>query len=67
MSWLTTKFITHQLTEISALESLKASALGLGLADCQKQFRCDVHVMLQERNNRRRKRSIETFEFEWNI
>lgn len=67
MSWFASRIITNQSSAAFILENLKASALGLGGADCDEKFKCDPAVIRAERKKRRRKRSVEKYRFEWNI
>lgn len=42
LSWLSSRVIKTQLPSKSILENLKASALGLGRADCKLMFPCNI-------------------------
>lgn len=42
LSWLSSRIIKTQLPSKSILDSLKASALGLGRADCKLLFPCKI-------------------------
>lgn len=67
MSWFVSRLIPNQSVSTTILESLKASAMGLGGAECDKNFQCDMKVIHSERKRRRRKRSAEKYVFQWNI
>lgn len=68
MSWFAARMTTvHHSSAAFILDNLKASALGLGGADCDEKFKCNQAVIRAERKTRRRKRSVDKYQFEWNI
>lgn len=67
MSWFVSRLIKNQSPSTTILESLKASAMGLGGAGCDKVFKCDEDIIHKERKKRRRKRSLSGYTFEWDI
>lgn len=68
LSWLSSKIITQQLPSGSILESIKASTMGLGGANCTQIFPdCDLKMIEEDRRKRRIKRELHNFPFEWSI
>lgn len=68
LSWLSSRIITNQLPSGSILESIKASTMGLGGANCTKIFPdCDLKMIEEDRKKRRIKRELHNFPFEWSI
>lgn len=67
MSWFASRLAVNQSVSSTILESLKASAMGLGGAECDKKFRCDMKIIHAERKRHRRKRSTEKYVFQWSI
>lgn len=68
LSWLSSRIITNQLPSGSILESIKASTMGLGGANCTKIFpNCDLKMIEEDRKQRRIKRELHNFPFEWSI
>lgn len=67
LSWLSSRMISTQPAASSILESLKASAYGLGRADCPKMFPCDYRIAKAATNRTRIERSAQNHIFEWDI
>lgn len=67
LTWLSSRMISTQPAASSILESLKASAYGLGRADCPKMFPCDYGITKAATNITRTERSAEQHIFEWDI
>ncbi|KAF5300442.1 hypothetical protein FQA39_LY02241 [Lamprigera yunnana] len=60
MSWLSGRLTPRIPRTTSMLESLKASILGLGRADCEFMYRCDLNMERQKRRRRRKRRNATT-------
>lgn len=59
MSWLSGRLVQNVPLATSTLDSLKASILGLGKANCEVIYqRCDLRRERKARKRRRRKRSV---------
>lgn len=66
MTWYSARVMTSQPRMNTVLDSLKASILGLGRADCRQLYpRCDIDAGKQVW--KRKKRSLNRYKFEWNV
>lgn len=63
LSWLSSRMISSQPPMSSILESLKASAMGIGGADCKAMYpNCNIDIQLNERKLVRKRRESEKYD-----
>ncbi|XP_055687208.1 uncharacterized protein LOC129792322 [Lutzomyia longipalpis] len=68
MTWYSTRVLKEQSMMVSVIDSLKAALLGLGGADCSKQFsKCDYTHQKNQKILIRKKRKAENYVFNWSI